>query len=414
MRALGGLLLLAVVFASPDVEACSCAAPGPPCSAMFSATVFVGKVKAVKPGANGNAVTTFELTETLHSKTPLGPAVDVHHSTIGSICGVTFDVGRSYVVYASGTAPDQLGVRACGRTHLLGAKDEDVAYAHALPKRTLAVVEGRLFRVDGHDKLPLGNIEVRVPDAGVSVTTTPAGTFSFSVPPGTHALEFVSNVAVPWERSKPVVTLPHPAACATISVGMQWNGRLSGRLTTPDGKPVAGAEVHALAKNPADRRWQISDRTAEDGTFTIAGAAPGSYVLAVSSSDFGGTNPESPWPETYAPGVSTIDKAKVVTLTAAGKAGPIEFVVPKPLPTVTLRVAVKQGGKRVKGLPVSIAPVGGNRSTSGSTDDDGVMTVKELAGTMLLVRACGLSGKNCVQEQRSFTADTTLELSVAE
>lgn len=402
------VVLIAGLFAT-DAEACSCQAPGAPCESMFLSTVFVGKAVSTKEG-DGVGVTTFEVQESLNAPSPLGTSVDVHHGTIGSMCGITFRRGERYVVYAS-TNSGVLAVGRCSRTHVFRAKDEDVAFVHALPKRTTALVEGKLVRSEGHEKAPLGGVEIRAADAGVSTKTSATGAFTLALPPGLHTLELVSESLVPWGDRTTVVNVPHPAACAHPTIPVQWNGRIEGTVTTADGAPVVGVEVFALAKRESDRHWRLSARTAADGTFLIHGAAPGAFLVAISPSDFGGTSPESPWPAMFAPGVNDLKKATVVNVSAAGKAGPVSFVVPKPQSTVMLRVIVKSAdGKPVKGAFVSVAPTGGTRSTGGSTDASGVSTVKELAGEPLTVRGCTADMKTCATETKPFEKDTTVEL----
>lgn len=383
---------------------------------MFLSTVFVGKALSTKPSqptggiSSGGAVTTFELVETLHSTTPLGKTVDLWHRTDGNTCGVAFDLGKTYVVYAGGES-GQLGAGACSRIHRLTANDADVAYAHALPKRTTALVEGRLVRSEGHEKAPLGGVEVRAADAGVSTKTTPAGAFTLALPPGVHTIEVVSDALVPWGDRTTVVNVPHPAACAHPIMTVLWNGRIEGTVTTTDGAPVQGVEVFALAKRESDRHWRLSSRTGADGSFLIHGAAPGSFLLAISPTDFGGTSPESPFPQLFAPGVTELKKAKLVNVTAAGKTGPVAFVVPKPLPTATVHVVVKsKDGQFVKGAFISVGPTSGTRSTGGSADASGVMTVKELAGEPLTIRACAADMKTCSTDTRTLEKDTTIEL----
>lgn len=413
MRALLVVVTVVAVLTSKEADACSCQAPGPPCETMFSATVFVGKVTSSKPNQVGGALTTFELIESLHSDQPLGKTVDLSHRTDGNICGIAFDVGKTYVVYAGG-ANGQLSAGACSRTHRLTPNDEDVAYAHALPKRLLAKVEGRVVRMEGHGKLPLDKLEVLAADAGVSAKVATNGTFTLDLPPGTHQLQLVSEVATLWERSSATVVVPHAASCAKPMLNVRWNGRISGRVTGPDGGVLPGVEVYALPQK-GDAHWRAADTTRADGIFEVSGLAPGAYVLAVSPEDFGGLSPTSPFPTTWAPGVNDRKKAKAVTVTAAGRAGPVEFVVPQPMPTISLKVVVKsKAGAVVQGAQVNVAPENGNRSTGAGTDANGAVVVKELGGVVLVMRACSFDLKKCVTAKRAFDGDAIVNLTLPE
>ena len=69
---------------------------------------------------------------------------------------------------------------------------------------------------------------------------------------------------------------PHPAldprACAEANVGVRSDGRLSGRVVDPHGRPVAGLTVEAGAKPAVDGPYfspPHAARTAADGTFTL-------------------------------------------------------------------------------------------------------------------------------------------------
>lgn len=61
--------------------------------------------------------------------------------------------------------------------------------------------------------------------------------------------------------------------------------RLTGRVTDPDGGPIAGAEVIArLTKNSAGS--VETDRTDEDGRFDIGGLTPGTHIVRASAEGF--------------------------------------------------------------------------------------------------------------------------------
>jgi hypothetical protein len=59
-----------------------------------------------------------------------------------------------------------------------------------------------------------------------------------------------------------------------------WSGRseLGGRLTSPDGTPIAGAVVTALG--PGDRAAGTAT-SAADGSFALADLAPGDYAVTI-------------------------------------------------------------------------------------------------------------------------------------
>jgi hypothetical protein len=404
------LSALALLLTAP-ADACSCASPGPPCAELFTQTVFVGTARATREPQQWTFETTFDVTETLHSRAPLGSSVVVRH-TAPPNCGLQFEPGKAYVIYASGDAPDALSVGACSRTHPLQKHDADVAYAHAPPSRSKALVSGQLVPLEGH-AVPLRSLSLVVLDGGVTAQVAANGKFSFEVAPGRWELALDSPLATFFNEARPVIDVPTAAACATPTPTVQWNGRIIGTVRTADGGVAANVPLVALAQKQRDRHWQLSATSGPDGQFEIGGAAPGAYLVAVSAEDFGGVSPDSPWPTAFAPGVSTEKQARVVKVGPGARSEPVSFTLPPALGTVELRVLVtRPDGTPLPGANVNVAPRGGLRSSGGATDSTGVLVVKELAGLVQVVRACDAKWA-CTTVERAFTSDATVTLAVA-
>lgn len=405
MRVLALLFAVGTALSASSAMACSCRAPGPPCESMFSATVFVGKVTKTAPLTNATMRTTFEVLETLNAKTPLGKTVELDHLSVGSMCGLTFAEGTTYVVYAGGR-DGKLSVGACSRTHLLTKKDEDVEFAHRLGKRDKAVVNGLIVRADGHEQAPIAGAVVKVKGREASATIDPKGAFSLDLEPGSYELELVSPSITQWRREPILVEVPHPAACPRPEISVAWNGTIRGKVTS-DGAAVAGLNVHALAKKPALQHWNLLGRTGDDGSYEIHGIEPGTFFVVVSPKDSGGPSADSPYPTTWAPGVGTQDKAKSVTIGKAGTAT-IDLELPARLQTHRLEVLVKKAnGEPQRGAVVNVIPTGGTRSTGGATNEQGRFELRELGGLELTVRAC--MGP-CVETRTTLSADAKVEL----
>ncbi|MEZ5965502.1 MAG: carboxypeptidase-like regulatory domain-containing protein [Planctomycetota bacterium] len=85
-----------------------------------------------------------------------------------------------------------------------------------------------------------------------------------------------------------------------LTVRLREGGTLTGTVTTPDGKPVAGAELCTLDRNEANQHPFVraigamlvapvtckTVRTGDDGTFRIANVAPGRYLLRATHADW--------------------------------------------------------------------------------------------------------------------------------
>ena len=97
MTRVATLSLLIAVLASHVANACSCAAPPPPKEALAQAdAVFVGKVTEVKEDGKFTVAATIEVESAW--KGIKGKTAIVHTASQGSLCGFSFQVGKSYVI----------------------------------------------------------------------------------------------------------------------------------------------------------------------------------------------------------------------------------------------------------------------------------------------------------------------------
>ncbi len=411
MRALLLIVVAAAVLLPTSSEACSCREPGPPCETMFSSTVFVGTAVKTESTSEIGGATTFDVTETLHAPIPLGKTVKVHHLLVSSICGLIFNPGTAYVVYAD-EVNGLLQAGACSRTHPLAERDEDVTFARSNPSRERAVVQGKLVRAEGHERAPFKNAEVQVADAGISAKVNAAGAFTLELPPGRYRLDVTSQWLERFgsERST-LLAIDHPAACLKPVIMVSWNGKIRGKVTQANA-PVAHVEVIAISEIERNRHWRLSAVSGADGTFEITGVEPGEYWVAVSAPDFGGPSAQSPYPPTWAPNAAKPSKAKTVRVEPSGT-GTIDLQLPPRLPTYSLKVVVNgANGAPVKGAHVAVTPASGKRTAGGSTDEAGVVALQEIGGVELSIRACTSALKNCVDGKRTLTADSKVELTL--
>lgn len=393
---------VAVLLArAAPAEACSCSVPGPPCAVMFLSTVFVGKVTAVSSGKT-SAKTTFEVIDTLHSAFPLGKTVTIEHSSIGSMCGITFAQGTTYVVYAGGSSPTTLGVGACSRTHVWTKGDPDVAFAKQATTRTTARIEGTVALSAGGDSKPLAGVEVKA--GGASAKTNGRGAFTLDVPPGTYSLAIGNPDLRLWQGRAVDVALPVAAACATPHLTVAYDGRIEGTVTGADGKPVSDLEVGAIAAKPSERSWRLSSRTDAKGHYLIHEVPAGTFQVGVSIPDYGGTDVASPYPTTF--------YGKKIVTKRAGLVQNIDFAIPAAIKRVTFKGTVRRAdGSPIPKAYVTITPAGKNRSTSGPADDKGAYTAVELAGEDVTIRVC--EGAACAEIKRAtIAADETIDLVV--
>jgi hypothetical protein len=75
--------------------------------------------------------------------------------------------------------------------------------------------------------------------------------------------------------------------------GVAQNGRITGQVTDPQGRPIAGAGVQVV--NP-EGTFQRDTKTDASGVFTVADLPPGAYLVVVAAEGFeiATTNPQTP------------------------------------------------------------------------------------------------------------------------
>ena len=390
------LAVALVAFASTRSEACTCVVPGPPCASMFLATVFVGTPTMVATDLSGDSTTTFEVSEVLHSKRPLGKTVDVHHASFSSSCGRSFSKEKTYVVYAWGD--EQLSTSMCGRTHVLMKDDEDVAFAHG--KREETFIDGTVVMLNGG---PQARVQVRASGTSITATSDAKGKFRLLVPPGDFAIEVLTKGLRIWDEEVEKISLPEPGACAVPIVNIAVDGRIEGRLASVSGKPVVGLEVFAESKSNLYTRF--SGMTDADGKYVIREVPMGTFKVGVSLPDSGGVSPASPYPRTWYPGEVKVDRSGLKT--------GVDFVLPAALPISKVRGTVKRhDGSIPQGAVVTVVPEGKLRSTSAPVDAKGEFFFEDMTGFEVAIRAC--EQQRCVDELRILKGDASVQLILPE
>src|SRR5262249_29620661 len=120
-----------------------------------------------------------------------------------------------------------------------------------------------------------------------------------------------------WEGGADV----KPKGCSLIQLEFEIDGRLSGHINRPDGKPFKRANVIVVSANQGDS-YTRSETADEKGDFEIAGLAPGRYLLGVNAvrMDFGTT--------IFYPGVKERALAAVFEIGEAERRTGINFKLP--------------------------------------------------------------------------------------
>jgi hypothetical protein len=107
----------------------------------------------------------------------------------------------------------------------------------------------------------------------VEVETDDAGRFSFRAPTGMYVI----LPSVPYGIASPRFWLLTEKG-RRIDLRLTRGGALRGRVTDPDGHPLTGVVLRVWedgAEREGHPHWTGEARTAEDGTYVVAGVPPG-------------------------------------------------------------------------------------------------------------------------------------------
>jgi carboxypeptidase family protein len=388
---IAGLAVAAAVAAgaaSPRAaEACSCAPPPPPCEVYWlTDAVFTGKVTNVVAASNGAEQVTLAIDEKFR-----GPSMA---STLvvesGGVCGATLRQGERYFVYASSNGGAYYA-SLCSRTRPLADAGDDLAYAHALPKRRLGVVEGVVSiesDIDPRTKDPRGGAIVRAQGTTYSTQAAANGRYKLGLPAGTYKLEVVDTGTILSRGTDIDVALPDAAACARRNLDVVWNGRIRGRLTDHTGAPAAHVSVTAHAAANTYQHWRVDTTTDAAGHYELEGVQAGSWLIAINHPSEGGPGPDQPIPTTFYPGAPTEAAAKPVTVTRSDIVDKIDFQLPAPLAIHTVTGIVRKAGKPLASQFVQISNKTYPRGSGAETDSSGRYTFKDVHGSELEFELC--------------------------
>jgi hypothetical protein len=122
----------------------------------------------------------------------------------------------------------------------------------------------------------------------------------------------------------------------------QWTASACGRVTKPDGSPLAQPSVHLaqLRDEPFIFPWSGPDIAKPDGTFCVHRMFPGKYLLTAEDKDY---SAGFRWMGYY-PGVAKRSEAVPVEIRGGDNLSNLQFTVSKqPLYTVSVRIVSTDG-----------------------------------------------------------------------
>ena len=397
-RALMFSFFVAAAMYPGAAAACSCTEAALPCGTLAGATVFVGTVQArsdAPPAQSAGYLSDpsynfeFAVTEAIAGLSDV--KVTVRTPKGDGACGYPFEVGQSYLVYASPIPGGGYAAGLCSRTRrLANARDDLILLRHAAKGETSSRVFGRVERqalqVDGEfpETKRVGPeigvpVVVRQGEFTIETVTDIDGRFVFEgLAPGQYQIE------PRWPRGLKSEYPPEPVTVERCGAGDIYfsavtdaplGGTVLGQEAAPAGKRVV---VTAIRFDPNDLRGaRAADRSTfafldEKGWYAFDGLPAGRYVVGINA--FDPPTPESPYPPIYHP--STSDMARAVPVDVSdGKQVRIDLRLPPRLPTRRISgIVVDEQDQPVAGASLTLidsAFPAHPRSDTHLTSDDG-------------------------------------------
>ncbi|MEQ1907671.1 MAG: carboxypeptidase regulatory-like domain-containing protein [Vicinamibacterales bacterium] len=374
--------LFGVLLLPAGAYACECAGPAEACHAVWDAdAVFVGHVISISTDMQDRVA---EVAVNEPFRGIQLTQVRLSAGFGGLSCGYEFEMGKTYLIYASRSPEGHLATSACSRTRPVEEAAGDLAYLRSLAAvtpRTLGRLAGTIHR--WQDPPPsdyrfegLPNIRVRATGDGRTFTGVSNGRGEFlltRLPLGTYEVQALLPDGLAAETL--TETLHDAQGCEPLHFYVRNDSRISGRVTDGRGRGVPGLAIDLVLSDEIDRsdyaRQHVEGRTGNDGTFEIGLIAPGTYALKI----IGGDRADASVSAVLYPERSRKDGATTIVLEARKRLTLAEFVIPEALSLVTIRgVVVDDAGRPVKGAevtPLTRVPPNTSLGPSLTTDGEG-------------------------------------------
>ncbi len=343
------VLLLCLFSAPSSLFACSCSMLGPaPCAGLIEdGVLFVGTVLTIDnpPPDDGGLGGPGESRYRFHVDEKFVGAedseVDIYSGRGGADCSYHFQRGHQYLVSPYRNCDGRLFATICSIS-----RPVELAQA-LLPQLRAKRDHQRVASLYGvlrsgeepygsvTDKIlgePLANtrIALRSSNRGFGAMTDSNGAYAFyGVPGGEYHIEAVLPDNLELAQTildKPLPALQLPAeSCYEYDVEALPTGSIQGRVLGPDGRPLVYAplELYRPERYPPKMPaliWMESQQKSKTGRFQVNHVGPGEIYIIVYNAR-GQVTPDNPFPTSFYPGVSDLDKAGHI------RVGPGEKVV---------------------------------------------------------------------------------------
>ncbi len=348
--------ILGLLFDPCRLLACSCVRIAPACEAVWKAdAVFVGRPESIDPLTIFGIPlmwpwrplerhVRFAVTERFVGA--IENVVEVTTGMGGGDCGIDFERGRGYLVYAyRNQTTRELYTGICTRTADLEDAVSDLGYLRSLsgnapPAHVYGFVTGTWldFRTRGKVAEPVVGVPIQLKSNGRDwkTVTDAEGAYDFpALPPGTFSMS--ADLPRHLGGGEPRVVSLHDHGCSEQILVATERASISGKVLDDLDSPVSST-VHLTPTSSASSGRVVSGYAGRDGAFTIEHVAPGEYYLGVNIvwPPSGGHGLNMPWQPTYYPGVQNKALGQRIHIDSAQHLHGFEFHLPPRLKPRTI------------------------------------------------------------------------------
>lgn len=289
--------------------------------------------------------------------------IDIFSGGDDGDCGYKFQKGAQYIVFTRQETDGRLFSTICDGTRPVSDGIALLPQLRAMRDgRRVASVFGVLRRADPPFLSPPDDPDDPISDISLKLRSNidrfetssnrtgvysfydvHAGTYNFTanLPPGTELTQKMQSSQLS------AFEIPE-GACYEYDVYALPTGHIGGTVLGADGKPlgIASLELFRVGSYSATRPgyWGFQGAT---GVFDFDHVGPGKYILVYNRANR--MDPNSPYPRAFYPGVTSVDKAKPITLKDGQSLQKITMKVAHGYPARTLRVRVKWTGVQPAG-----------------------------------------------------------------
>lgn len=412
-------IVIVLSLAGRNAMACTCMNPGAPCESYGkAAAVFVGTVTGVRdterPTKDVNERRKLEDQGEIDwhpmaykfsvEQAYLGIAgseVEIFTGRGGGDCGVVFQNGQRYLVYAY-RYKEKLSTSICQRTKPFNRATEDIAFLGTLSSAAQGVtIYGR---VSPKGDFGIEPVEIKSeplnPDISIAIEgesdqkeirPDADGRFRVSgLRPGRYKVTLRLPDTLSTPRNEEVLTLAD-RGCAAVNWYISDNGRVNGRIITADGEPVPRILVSLINPGSSVTEYAVkTERANDDGYFSFSAVPRGAYNIAVNFTRYPDPNdPTKGYPPSFYPGVVDQRHAQTITVGAGEKLSDLEIRIPSKRPdSVLMGTVVWADGSPVANANLSVKDVTNNGTNSSyglSADEQGRFKINGYSGQKLVI-----------------------------